>query len=144
MTKQEIFAQFGLSDAVEILPFGEGHINDTFLVTAADGKQYVLQRINHVVFPHPEEVMENIFAVTHHIRKKITAEGGDPTRKTLHYRKTKDGALCYFDGEGYTTLSAMPKPIRPWNPRSCCATRQWHSDCSRSDWQIFRQTNCTK
>ncbi len=101
MTKQEIFAQFGLSDAVEILPFGEGHINDTFLVTAADGKQYVLQRINHVVFPHPEEVMENIFAVTHHIRKKITAEGGDPTRQTLHYRKTKDGALCYFDGEGY-------------------------------------------
>lgn len=101
MTKQEIFAQFGLSAATEILPFGEGHINDTFLVHTADGKQYVLQRINHAVFPHPEEVMENIFAVTHHIRKKIIAENGDPSRQTLHYRKTKDGALCYFDGESY-------------------------------------------
>ena len=42
-----------------IEPWGNGHINDTYLLTFAVGKmgyiQVILQRINKNVFPKPEE-----------------------------------------------------------------------------------------
>ena len=61
----------------EIKPLGEGLINDTYKVKTAeaDKPDYVLQRVNHVVFPDVDMVMRNIDAVTSHIRKKLAAEG---------------------------------------------------------------------
>lgn len=53
-------------------PFGNGHINDTFLVRINHfdaRKRYVLQRINSDVFLDPAGVMENIDRVTRHIRE---------------------------------------------------------------------------
>lgn len=49
--------------AVSAAAFGNGHINDTYLVKT-ENKRYVLQRVNDHVFSCPEEVMENIAAVT--------------------------------------------------------------------------------
>ncbi len=76
-----------------------GHINDTYILTyeLPDGssKRYILQRINANVFKNPHEVMENIAAVTTHLRKKITAEGGDPERETLNLVPTRDDKLYY-------------------------------------------------
>ena len=55
-----ICRQFGVSAIPEnILPFGGGHINDTYCVNSADGSRYILQRINHNVFRQPEKLMEN-------------------------------------------------------------------------------------
>jgi Ser/Thr protein kinase RdoA (MazF antagonist) len=53
--------------------FGSGNINDTFLVTVADGTTdcFVLQRINTHVFDRPALVMQNMCAVTEHIRTKL-------------------------------------------------------------------------
>ena len=62
-------------------PYGNGHINDTFLVVAE--RRYILQRMNTNVFPHPEELMENIIGVTEHIRRKAEAVGGDVERASL-------------------------------------------------------------
>ena len=61
----------------EIKPLGEGLINDTYKVKTAeaDKPDYVLQRVNHNVFPDVDMVMRNIDAVTTHIRKKLAAEG---------------------------------------------------------------------
>ena len=62
---------------LDIQPFGTGHINDTYAVTVEDNagqKNLVLQRINHEIFRHPEEVMENILHVTSHLRRKIGEE----------------------------------------------------------------------
>ena len=42
--------------------YGNGHINDTFLVI--NEKKYVLQRINSNVFPNPVELLGNMAAVT--------------------------------------------------------------------------------
>ena len=39
-------------------PYGNGHINDTFLVVA--DKRYILQRMNTSIFTRPVELMENI------------------------------------------------------------------------------------
>ena len=34
----------------DVRPLGNGLINDTYLVSASEGKRYVLQRINHHIF----------------------------------------------------------------------------------------------
>ncbi|MBQ2135622.1 MAG: mucin desulfatase, partial [Clostridia bacterium] len=53
-------------------PYGNGHINSTFLLACLDenGKQrrYILQRINQSVFKKPEQVMANIKAVTDYLK----------------------------------------------------------------------------
>ena len=84
--------------------FGEGHINDTFLSRwnqAGTSVRYIHQRINHNVFIHPDEVMENIQRVTSHIREKIRAAGEkDWTRRALTVVPCKDGKLYSRDSAG--------------------------------------------
>ena len=87
----------------EIYPYGNGHINDTFLLelqTEAGREKRILQRINKHVFPKPEEVMENIMNVTTYLNKKICENGGDPWRETLNVVPALDGKVYYQDGEG--------------------------------------------
>lgn len=76
--------------AANISPYGNGHINDTYLC-GGDGSGYILQRINTDVFKNPDEVMENIVRVTEFLRGKIAAAGGDPERETLTVIPTKKG-----------------------------------------------------
>lgn len=78
---------------VKIAPYGNGHINDTYI--AESDPKYILQRINNSVFKNPAEVMSNILGVTEHLRKKIIAAGGDPDRETLNLVKTVDGKSYY-------------------------------------------------
>ena len=85
---------------VDYVPFGNGHINDTRLVTMDNGVQYVLQRINKNVFKRPDLLMENYVGVTKFIRKKIEAMGGDPLREVLNAIPTKDGKPFTIDEEG--------------------------------------------
>ena len=79
-------------------PYGNGHINDTFLVVSE--KRYILQRMNHVVFPHPDEVMENILGVTEHIRHKAMERGGDVARASLVVVPTRTGEDFFCDSIG--------------------------------------------
>ena len=82
----------------EIKPLGEGLINDTYKVKTAeqDKPDYVLQRVNHVVFPDVDMVMRNIDAVTSHIRKKLEAEGTpDLDRRVLRFIPAKDSGKLY-------------------------------------------------
>lgn len=88
---QEIAKKFKLELNCE--PYGNGHINDTYIINNAP--RYILQRINSDVFTKPEEVMENIEAVTDHLRKKIAAAGGDVCRETLTLIQTDDGRSFY-------------------------------------------------
>ncbi len=76
-------------------PYGNGHINDTFLVIS--DKRYILQRMNTTVFPDPVALMENILGVTEHIRKKAKK---DVERATLAVVPTlsKDNFFCDTDG----------------------------------------------
>ena len=85
---------------ISCTPYGNGHINDTFLTVAGGGKRYILQRINHVVFPRPDEVMENITAVTEHIRGRVAVAGGDVVRSTLVVVPTDDKKSFYKDSIG--------------------------------------------
>ena len=74
----DIVGRFAYEGTVsEIKPLGEGLINDTYKVKTAeqDKPDYVLQRVNHNVFPDVDMVMRNIDAVTSHIRRKLQAQG---------------------------------------------------------------------
>ena len=100
MTQEQLFTiaeQFELEGKIEtIKPLGEGFINDTFVVkTEGDAPNYILQRKNHVVFPDVPGMMDNIKAVTEHIKQKVA----DPMRETLTVIPAKDGKL-YVEVEG--------------------------------------------
>ena len=101
----EIAGQFCfIGSLAAAVPFGLGHINDTYLVTyrQPDGtlRRYILQRINQFVFKNPAELMENIERVTRHLHDKIVAAGGDPLRETLNLVLARDQRTYARDAHG--------------------------------------------
>lgn len=101
---QEIIENFQFEGTyTEGIPYGSGHINDTFRLTFQTGektKRYILQRMNKSIFLKPEELMENIVGVTSWLKKKITENGGEPERETLNLVPAKDGKAFYVDCDG--------------------------------------------
>ena len=95
----DIASRFELEGRItDIKPLGEGFINDTYVVTTeSDTPDYILQRKNHVIFPDVPGMMDNIKAVTEHIKAKVA----DPLRETLTVIPAKDGKLYVKDGENY-------------------------------------------
>ncbi|MBE6639848.1 MAG: aminoglycoside phosphotransferase family protein [Ruminococcaceae bacterium] len=80
-------------------PYGNGYINDTFLVIS--DKRYILQRINTSIFTRPVELMENILGVTEHIRNKVCQVGGDVSRCTLVVLPTIEGENYFCDSSDH-------------------------------------------
>lgn len=79
---------------VSAVPISGGHINDTNKIETNSGAKYVLQKINRRVMKNPPLVMENINAVTEHLRSK-----GIETISLIYPR---EGGLCLLkDGEYY-------------------------------------------
>lgn len=115
----DIVRMFSTEGAVTgIRPLGPGYINDTFIVTTSGGPRYILQRKNHNVFPDIPGMMQNIDAVTSHLKKKVEEEGGDPLREAMTViRRERDtmtpeqeqsmaGDLYFRDGRGnYWTMT---------------------------------------
>ena len=83
------------SDVVSCERYGCGHINETYLVITISTKRYILQKINNRVFKNVPELMQNISAVTTHIRNKVK----DP-RGVLTLVPTVDGHAYYICPEG--------------------------------------------
>lgn len=87
-----------------VLPYGRGHINDTYAVyfqfPDGDDKRYILQKINKNVFKNPDELMKNVANVTSYLRESILSGGGDPDRETLNLVKTSKGRDYFVDEEG--------------------------------------------
>ena len=102
MTQEKLLniaSQFALEGEIaSIDALGEGFINDTFVVTTVgEAPNYILQRKNHIVFPDVPGMMDNIKAVTEHIKAKVA----DPMRETLTVIPAKDGKLYVTEGENY-------------------------------------------
>ncbi|MHC1702605.1 MAG: phosphotransferase enzyme family protein [Tenuifilaceae bacterium] len=55
---------------IQIEPFGSGHINDTYRVILSDGDShsFILQRVNHHIFPDIDKLSSNIQRVTNHLQ----------------------------------------------------------------------------
>ena len=112
-----IVSQFAVTGTVnEIRPLGEGLINDTYKVVTAEPSEpdYVLQRVNHNVFPDVDMVMRNIEAVTNHIRMKLEQAGEDDIeRKVLRFIPTKADAKLYtiVSGNYWRLMVFIPRAI---------------------------------
>ena len=103
-THEQILAvcdRFAFDGAVTDLKIcGNGHINSTYIVTAGSGKRYILQILNTAIFKDPVGVMENIAAVTDHIRAGLAKQGEDTERSTMRVVLTTDGQKGYTDPDG--------------------------------------------
>ena len=95
-TLNEIMDAFDIN--LNISPYGDGHINETFVADSTP--KYILQKINTSIFTNPDQLMENINAVTMYLRDIIIKNGGNADRETLNVVKTKDGKLYYKASDG--------------------------------------------
>ena len=68
---ERIYQHFVLEgNPVYCQPYGNGHINDTYLLLTDMPHAYILQRLNTHVFEDVPGLMENIIAVTAHLRRQ--------------------------------------------------------------------------
>lgn len=97
----QVVSHFLSSSALQdISPFGSGHINASYRVTTNDGS-YLLQRINHHVFPDVAALSANIEAVTNHLRSRIAAASGEAGEQlTLRLTTTHHGLCWHQDISG--------------------------------------------
>jgi Ser/Thr protein kinase RdoA (MazF antagonist) len=101
---RSVLPVFGLAEKkVKLEAFGSGLINSTWKVTAASD-EYILQRLNHLVFSEPEDIAYNINLIAQYLGKHypaytfaapITAEDGS--------------TLVYLEGEGFFRMFPFMK-----------------------------------
>ncbi len=118
----EVMRQFQFEgDYVEYEVVNSGNINQTYCVSYRDADRihkYTLQKLNTHVFKKPVEVMENILAVTEHLKVKTAEQYGSYERHVLSVVHTVDDkpyldspelgfwrAFVYVDGaRGYDSV----------------------------------------
>lgn len=103
---QAIISQFIDTELIgSITPFGNGHINDTYAVADTTGtNRWVLQRINHHVFPRVEVLQSNVAIVSRTLKEKLEAAGDpDAARRYLEFLplKAHPERNYYYDGANY-------------------------------------------
>ncbi len=103
-TEENVYFEFLTQGELKsIHPYGNGHINDTYIALSQDSckeHKYILQKLNTSVFKSPDILMHNFVSVTSHLKKKIEETGGDPERECLICLKTKSGEDFYVSPEG--------------------------------------------
>ncbi|MFV0416840.1 MAG: aminoglycoside phosphotransferase family protein [Chthoniobacterales bacterium] len=98
---------FGFSKSGKFLdasPYGSGHINDTYIASyqQPDGKtlRYLHQRINHLIFKKPDELMDNIVRVTQHVTSELKKAGKtDCERRSLQVLLSENGDCVVHDAD---------------------------------------------
>ena len=102
MDVEKIISQFLLPGKLTgIRTLGNGNINDTFLIITTNEEafeRYVLQRINHEIFPHPESMMENFSRITSHLELKW--KQGKYGYQVLRLMPSKEGDNFHRDEKG--------------------------------------------
>lgn len=87
---QDIFNQF--QHKGEFLSHQEllsGYINDTFLIQTNQETNYVLQRINHLVFKNVPKLIQNKVLISQHLQSKSN-------RTVLEFISVKNNDQYYF------------------------------------------------
>ncbi|HWZ16433.1 MAG TPA: aminoglycoside phosphotransferase family protein [Mucilaginibacter sp.] len=91
------------ADPIFIQPFGSGHINDTYYIknNHSGEPDYLLQRVNHLVFKDVPALINNIVLVTSHLRAKLGGiPSADPCKEVLTLIKTNDYRYFHQDENG--------------------------------------------
>jgi hypothetical protein len=117
----DIAAQFAPRQTIAaVTPFGNGNINDTFLVSlntdidnsatvnsaTAKAEKFVLQRINTQVFRQPQWVMKNMCRLTQHVGDRLRLTPPDRRWETPQVRFTQTGQDHWeIDGQYWRAIS---------------------------------------
>ncbi len=104
----QIAQQFNLdSDVGHVSELNSGFINDTYLVTTNSGNQYVLQRINSVVFNDVENVIRNKLLISEHLSKSNTVY------KTVRFIKARMGSPFFKDSDSnyWNLMTYIPDSV---------------------------------
>ncbi|HCT31335.1 MAG TPA: hypothetical protein DIW31_11555 [Bacteroidales bacterium] len=94
----EIAELFNIESKIEkVIPIGSGHINDTYsvLLRGHSSPSYILQRINHSIFPNIEKLSENIQRTTTHLKYH-----GNEQYQVMNLISTKDGKFWHQTSNG--------------------------------------------
>ena len=87
--------------------YGNGHINETYLVVTDVCHQYILQKINHHIFKDVPALMRNIASVTGYLYEQIR-----DSRRVLTLVKTNDGQdFLFHDGEYFRVYEFVTDSI---------------------------------
>ena len=101
----EVTNEFDLQGTIKnVYPYGNGHINKTYLVSTDQKHKYVLQKINNNVFPDVDTLMSNILLATKHLKDK-----GMPTLNVIPYKDGKPYLLT--NGEYYRVYDAIMNAV---------------------------------
>lgn len=97
---------FGLQgDLLQAVPYGTGHINDTFVATYrrnGANEPYTFQRINTLVFQDPVALMENIERVSRHMSAELRAMNiPREHRRALRLVESTQGLPFWIDPDGH-------------------------------------------
>lgn len=100
---EAIIKEFDIpGELVKIKANKEGHINSTFISTFKQGavvQKYTHQKVNNIVFPKPERVMENIQRITSHIQQKVEPLA-NKEKRCLSLVPTRKGTWYAYDDQG--------------------------------------------
>ena len=92
---QNVLRQFPLmGQAVSCEPYGNGHINVTYVVVTDTGKRYILQKLNQTAFKNIAGLMRTVQLVTGYLQKKKL-----PGMEVLTLVETVDGK-AFAEAEG--------------------------------------------
>ncbi len=93
---ESIYRQFAIEGAaISCARYGSGHINETYLLVTNQPHLYILQKLNTFVFQNAAGLMDNVIAVTGHLRVQNPAPRRVlmliPTVDGQPYLRTEDG-----------------------------------------------------
>jgi N-acetylhexosamine 1-kinase len=91
---------FNVDNILDVIPYGNGHINKTYLVIFPTCK-YIIQKLNNNVFENPFAVTHNIELVTSHIKRKVIYDGKDERSCVLSNIQTKYGQTMAIINNDY-------------------------------------------
>ena len=119
----EVLSNFKINgNVLSVEPYGDGHINRTYLAVYDNGKRYILQKMNNKVFADIDSLMNNIVYVTSHLKSKgigtldvvstkdeksyLTIDGEhyrvyDFIEDTISYNKVDDAKIFYNAGKAF-------------------------------------------
>ena len=102
----EVVSEFRINgNPVSIEPYGNGHINNTFLVVCDSGKKYILQKVSDAF--QIDALMKNIDAVTSFIAKKSE----DPARQMQLIHTKENGNYLTYNGGHYRVFNFVENSI---------------------------------
>lgn len=88
---------------IDVRRFGNGLINDTFLVVTDAPLRGILQRVNEEVFPTPERIQYNLRRLIDHVSQRLGGVGGQVCVPAIV--PTLEGADFYRGAEGFWRMS---------------------------------------